>query len=522
MSKVQNYFSYLPKKTIAIALALFGTLLISATVLAGFGPNRPTLVYYDGIPGFDHVTFNSFTDVPNIGDERAFFTGKISGAPSGFYDPMVFLQDGDTVRVRVYIHNNADASLNASGDGIAEDVVVKIDYDEDSLQTEHVPTAYISSDDADPVSIWDTLNMSAENGGKFELEPVIGSGEMTTNSGTTPIDVLDLVGNGVNIGDIYGCFEYTAVVAMSFEVNMPEYEVEKSVRLEGQTSNDWEQSKTVDSEQVVEYKIEFTNVGSTDLDSVIIRDDLPEYVTYVPGSTILFNSTYPNGKNMTSDNVVTTGINIGNYAPGANAVVGFKAIVDADSELECNTNRLTNLAFAQPARLGRVSDGADVVVEGEICTTEEPVYKCDGVQITKLGGKKVKVQVSTTTSADVTVTNYGYNFGDGNTLDSTDDTVTHTYSKVGNYVVSVAVTFEIDDDGQITEQTVQCKSKVSFDKEVCKYNSNLAKNDPDCKPTPELPNTGPGSFIAALFGTSTLGTAIRGWIRSRKELLSIG
>jgi len=158
------------------------------------------------------------------------------------------------------------------------------------------------------------------------------------------------------------------------------------------------------------------------------------------------------------------------------------------------------------------------VVETEI--PEDPVYECNGVVITKLGDRKIKAVVNTTAEPAnlVTITGYHYDFGDGNDENSASNTAMHTYAGDGNYTTTVTVTFDVEIDGQVVEKESTCSTRVSFDSEVCEFNSQLPKGHPDC----ELPNTGPVSFIAALFGTGTLGTAIRGWMRSRKDLLSIG
>ena len=49
------------------------------------------------------------------------------------------------------------------------------------------------------------------------------------------------------------------------------------------------------------------------------------------------NTTFQNGGTINSDNIVTTGINIGGYTPGSNAFVHFQAEV-VDEELEPHGN----------------------------------------------------------------------------------------------------------------------------------------------------------------------------------------
>ena len=81
-------------KVVAIATALV-VLAVPAIAMATFGPDRPTKVYNGpGTVGFDHVTFNSFTNVPGIGDERAFFTGQYPGG-TVVTDPLAEVKAND-------------------------------------------------------------------------------------------------------------------------------------------------------------------------------------------------------------------------------------------------------------------------------------------------------------------------------------------------------------------------------------------------------------------------------------------
>src|SRR3989344_3864945 len=129
---MRNFLTTLLKNKAVVTTLVAGVILgfAGTAAIAQFGPDRPTKKYVQGQPGFDHVTFNSFTGVPNIGDERNFLTGKIDGAPDGFYDPMNQVRDGNEILVRVYIHNGADSSLNSDANnkvGIARNTKVRVE-----------------------------------------------------------------------------------------------------------------------------------------------------------------------------------------------------------------------------------------------------------------------------------------------------------------------------------------------------------------------------------------------------------
>ena len=72
-----------------------------------------------------------------------------------------------------------------------------------------------------------------------------------------------------------------------------------------------------------------------------MRAVLPNNLRYVPGSTKLYNTDYPNGVSIRDDYLPTDGIKIGNYKVGTNAYVRFTAEV-VDNSLACGQNALVN------------------------------------------------------------------------------------------------------------------------------------------------------------------------------------
>ena len=72
-------------------------------------------------------------------------------------------------------------------------------------------------------------------------------------------------------------------------------------------------------------------------DSLVLRITLPDGIEYVPSSTVLFNSTNPEGL-VVSDNITTSsGINIGGYYPQSNAYVKLRCILTKNPDNDSNT-----------------------------------------------------------------------------------------------------------------------------------------------------------------------------------------
>ena len=177
--------------------------------------DRPTKRYELGMPGFEFVTFNAFVDVPSVGDETSFISGKIHRASSGFYSPMRGLLDGNVVLFRILVHNGADPLLNESGAGIAHGVRVRATLPIEPAAVQTV-SAVIQAEDAHPRRITSRAQLTA--GESFWLDYESGSARLSGNH----VDVAlsdDVVGAGVAIGDteptsgeIRACFRNIVLV----------------------------------------------------------------------------------------------------------------------------------------------------------------------------------------------------------------------------------------------------------------------------------------------------------------------
>ena len=122
----------------------------------------------------------------------------------------------------------------------------------------------------------------------------------------------------------------------------------------------------------VQYLIEFTNTSAStigDADhNVIIKDFLPEGLSYVSGSAKLTNSNAPEGS-MFEDGWMTpvaqsvAGVKIGSYGPQANAYVTFSAKIPDNDQLPVyGENYFKNIAIAYTRESGSKLATAGVVV----------------------------------------------------------------------------------------------------------------------------------------------------------------
>lgn len=504
MKSFKKFFSKKAVLSLALVAAIVG---VGGVSVAQFGPSRPTKAYHQGVAGFDHVTFNSFTGVPNIGDERNFVTGKIAGAPDGFYDPMNQVRDGNEILVRVYVHNNADTSTNASGKGVAKNTKVRAEVPTNLSQAQQIK-GYVSADNAEPKQIYDTLDINANY--PFQFDYVEGSATIKTNKMDRAVSD-EIVNGGVLIGDdaldgqMPGCFEYVALVTFKVKIEAPNYVVEKTVRKEGETRDQWRESADVKPGDTVEWRLNFKNTGATKLDKVAMFDKLPAGTNFVPGSTMIYNATTPNGVSAGTDAVKANGIDVGNYFPNANAIVVFKTKIASSEELECGVTTLVNNGYAKPGTQGVVTDTAKVVVDNSEKECDEkpnPSYACDLLKAEIGEGRKTKFTASATAINGAVIKRYIYNFGDGTQELTTDKSVVeHTYATAGNYVARVKVEVEVNGETKVAESGT-CATSVNF---------TTPPETPKTPGTPgspsSLPNTGPGAVVATFLAVTSLSTA---------------
>ena len=168
----------------------------------------------------------------------------------------------------------------------------------------------------------------------------------------------------------------TAVVkvkAATCEPEEPGFKIDKMVQLNG--GKEWSEVVTAKAGDKVRYRIQFKNTGNTQLKNVVIRDVLPAGLTYVKGSTVLYNKANTNGQKLDDGIVSDKGVNIGNYAVGAEATVYFYATVNSSLKDNCEDVTLRNVVEGKYDNNDKTieKDTADVKVNGIDCKEpEEP------------------------------------------------------------------------------------------------------------------------------------------------------
>lgn len=225
-------FKLRTKQALLSLIAVATIVGLPATAFAGYAPSgRPTFqcITPTNCPGANYVVFNSFTNAPNYGDERAFFDGKdntISG-PGGYLDNIP-VHDGEELVLRVYIHNNANPNAIGFDAATAHNARMQVLLPL-TQQTTNFAAAAISADNANPLTVSDTVDFTGASPFKVtfdESQPVQvtyrpnGAGDYVTNTLHSASFANDHVLNA-NFGDWHGCFNYAALVTFKVKVSMP-------------------------------------------------------------------------------------------------------------------------------------------------------------------------------------------------------------------------------------------------------------------------------------------------------------
>ena len=373
------------KNIIKTGLGVVAAATITATsAISAFawGPDRPTYTLADPA---GHITFNSITDNNvEVGDERYFVSASHysgNGANNKWTDNTI-VEDGKEYVVRMYVHNNAASNLKLVAENVRAVVVLPT-----TAGSSVTVDGKIYSTNANPSVVWDQTTFKSANGEHFFLSYVEGTAEYyNTKNGVGRTFSLDtpnydlFTSTGVKLGydqmdgKIPGCNEYSGYVTFHVKANFEEsLELNKEVRLDG--TKEWSEYIKVKSGDVVNYRIGVKNISNEKILNLVVRDLLPNGLTYINGTTKVYNTTSPNGVVIDDDIITEKGINIGDYNPGGNAWIYFSAKVNDVEKLECGDTTLRNVVEANGGT-GLYRDTADVGVSRECKETPPPVKEC--------------------------------------------------------------------------------------------------------------------------------------------------
>lgn len=316
-----------------------------------------------------YITFNSITDNPTFGDERRFV--RIREAGSSMFETTVEIEAGKTYEIWVYVHNNASAELNETGEGLAQNVTLSIDMPArlESGQT-GVVTATLSSSNATPTSVWASAYYENRSDRTLYLRYVHDSA-VITNSGSASGSILDaaslfsdngafLAYSSISWGNIPGGDDYAGYVILQVVADYVEFSATKEVSISG--IDNFTDTVTVRPGATLDFVINYSNSGSTEQTYVTVYDFLPEHLNYVPGSLTITRSDGTVVELEDEYSIFDSGAVIGDYKGGESAIISYQATVDGEESFVDDTTTLYNQSLVATAN-GEISDKTEIVVD---------------------------------------------------------------------------------------------------------------------------------------------------------------
>ena len=340
-----------------------------------WGPDRTT---YTWDSPADHVTFNSITNNPSIGDERNFVRVKKVGT-SDKYSDSVDLEVGATYEVGIWFHNNASSSLNDSGKGIATNVRLFVDQPNEVKKGQAGQIkGTIHSAEGDPQDVWDTAYVHTTS---TVLLRYVANSATIHNNGSANGTVLDssaMFGDdGVYLaystnhwGVVPGCNEYAGYVTYRFVVDQPAMKISKTVSEENQQN--YVEKITVKPGDVLDFKVSYENTGTINQLSIKGHDVMPEGLNYVKGSSY-FTASFNEEGGFVSDKLFEDGgINLGDFKPGESMNLTYKVEVADDKTIfPCGDTTVYNNASIASAN-GTGYDKVEITVHRDCMADELP------------------------------------------------------------------------------------------------------------------------------------------------------
>ena len=355
--------------SVSAAAVIATATLVPAGLVSAYGDNTGT---EEGRPVYtldqinagelgDKITFNSIYKGGKIGDERNFVGArKTNGNATVYNADAIDVEDGETYTIRLYVHNNSIEKV-AKGVGVSFALPT-------AVAKSQTIVGYLDADaPVTPTRYFDEVTLKSSD--DFYIEYVKGSAQYRNEKGTfkladTIINGKTLIGYESMNGEIPGCFKYDGEVTIQVKVHKSvNAKLAKTVRIKG-SGTSFAESVDANVGDEVEFQIEYVNLLQDEAKDVMIRDVLPNNLEYVENSTYLYNSNHKEGILLSSNNLTTSGINIGDYKSKGNAYIRFTAKV-VDNSIACGKNQLVNWAASTVA--GKVTKNDASVMVAKTC-----------------------------------------------------------------------------------------------------------------------------------------------------------
>ena len=272
------------------------------------------------------VALNALHDDPVAGSQPDFMQVKVAEADDSTFTSRQLIRPGSVYTVRV-AYSNSSAGTDTEG------ARLRLAFP-GVLTGQGAAYAYLSAANASPLEVGDGVVLVTE-APEDQVAARYVSGSATITQGPLAGTALndDLFDEGILIGcaGLDGILPpgpaCDGVVEFQVRVDQPNFEVEVTARDASQSDNFASTVALVEG-SVLRVRAVYTNTGSNDQDDVHVRVSLPPGLRVVSGTFGILNANNPASALVDDSELEATGVDIGSYTPGSNAIVGFDVLVE--------------------------------------------------------------------------------------------------------------------------------------------------------------------------------------------------
>jgi len=269
------------------------------------------------------------------------------------------------VKFQVWYHNTEEANSGRTADSLNIKVAMP-----NTLGQSHTVTSTVKGTNTNSVSKTASVTTTVPT----RLVYIPGTAVRRYNNGTNAnpnwvtVAIPDsIVTSGYTINHMNPCWNFQESIYVQARVNASYLSIDKLDKVQG--GPNWLKDVSAQPGNTIDYLVNIKNEGNTVIHNIVVRDAVPTGLQYVAGSARLINAANPNGVTI-SDSLVTTGVNIGNYNPGANAIVRYSVLVPATYS-PCGSVVWTNNVAAASSETSDITSSA-IVRSSYVCPVPTP------------------------------------------------------------------------------------------------------------------------------------------------------
>ena len=307
-----------------------------------WGPVRKGY-YFNDCP--DHAVFNSVIDNPIYGDERHFLSiNDYSQTPC---DHLLSVHPGNTYTAKIYYCNDAIPDSNIFlGTGIALKTKVSVKLPPKLVANKvEILQATISTTTGEHKDTWDQYALYCSEDAVITLVGRIihyNNGKLNCSGiGTQLFTEGAYIGFNKMNGVVPGGLIYSGSIEFTFRVSpIRKVTFERTVSVDRKFFSD---HVSVHPGDILTFRIKMVNNHFDDVIDVTFRDELPQGLELISGSTVLY-AVKGEGRKL-SDHIVSNGINTGVFGTGVTGIIQYEAKVREDISASCELVSKSILKF---------------------------------------------------------------------------------------------------------------------------------------------------------------------------------